>query len=116
MSTGTGSVTITVNDQRQITYDPTEVTPDVDNNISMFLVSAGPNKSWEFMNTAETKPITIVNPNDFSWTLLENKTQLNVTDNEDDRDQIPTHAYTVHVVSSDGDRLDFDPIIRDRND
>ena len=109
MSDGTGSVTISIDDNKNKTYDPTDVTPDANNNIVMSIQSMG-SKTWTYKPT----PITISADTDFSWSVDSTGTILTVSDDEADRAQVPQHSYTVHVQSSSGDSLDFDPIIKDR--
>lgn len=109
MTDGVGSVTISIDDNKNKTYDPTDVTPDANNNIVMSLQSTG-TKTW----TYKPAPITIAADTDFSWTLDSTSTVLTVNDDEADRAQVPQHVYTVHVQSSSGDSLDIDPIIKDR--
>ncbi|MBB3764389.1 hypothetical protein [Sphingomicrobium lutaoense] len=108
-TSGVGAVTITVDDQRQVSYDPEDVTPDENNNIEMTLQSSG-TKQWSFM---QNNPVTIANPQDFTSRLIDD-THLNVNDTGADKARNPTHQYTVHVVSNTGEHCDFDPIIRDR--
>lgn len=107
-TTGTGSVTVTIDDNKNKSYDPDEVTPDANNNIVITLVSSG-TKQWVFKDN----PITINNGADFTPTL-QSPTVLNVYDNEDDQHTIPTHNYTCHVKNNAGESLDFDPVIKDR--
>lgn len=108
-TTGVGSVTVSVDDQRQISCNPDTVEPDVNGNISFMLQSTG-TKVWNFNSG---NPITIANPTDFSWTLV-SPTQLNVTDTSADKARVPQHNYTLLVQSQDGDEAKFDPIIKDR--
>ena len=107
---GIGSVTVSVDDQRQISYSCDPVEPDVNGNISFMLQSAGPNKQWSFM---ASNPINISNPQDFSWTLV-SPTQLNVTDTSADESRVPQHNYTLMIQSQSGDEVEFDPVIKDR--
>lgn len=106
---GVGTVTVSVNDQRQVTCNPDTVEPDVNGNLSFMLQSTG-SKTWNFQ---ANNPINIANPNNFSWTLV-SPTQLNVTDTSADRATIPQHNYTVMLQSQDGDHASFDPVIKDR--
>lgn len=106
---GTGTCTITVNDQMQWTPSVDPIIPDASNKITFMLQSSG-TKTWTF-NAAN--PITIANPNDFNETLISG-TQLDVTDSEADKGQNPSHNYTIHVLSNTGDRIDIDPRIQDR--
>lgn len=106
---GVGCVTLTVNDQMQVTPSVDPIIPDVNNNISFMLASSG-TKQWSFN---PNNPITIANPTDFSETLV-SATQLNVTDTEADKAQNPSHNYTIHVQSNSGESFDFDPRIQDR--
>ena len=105
-----GAVTITVNDQRQISYSSDDVEPDQNGNILFTLESTGPNKVWSFN---PNDPINIANPQNFTTSLL-SSTQLSVNDTSADRATIPQHNYTIKIQSQDGDELDFDPIIKDR--
>jgi hypothetical protein len=107
--TDVGAVTVSVNDQRQISCTPDPVEPDVNGNISFMLRSTG-SKVWNFNSG---NPINISNPQDFSWTLV-SPTQLNVTDTSADEATVPQHNYTVMIHSQDGDEASFDPIIKDR--
>jgi hypothetical protein len=107
---GIGSCTITVNDQRNISYSCDPVEPDANNNISFTLQSTGPTKTWSFN---PNNPINIANPNDFSWSLA-SPTQLNVTDTSADEKTIPQHNYTIMIQSQSGEQAEFDPIIKDR--
>lgn len=107
---GVGTVTVTVNDQRQISYSCDPIEPDVNGNMSFFLASAGPTKTWTFN---PNNPINIANPQDFSWTLV-SPTQLNVTDTSADEATIPQHNYTLMIQSDSGDDFSFDPVIQDR--
>ena len=107
--TDVGAVTVSVNDQRQISCAPDPVEPDVNGNISFMLQSTG-SKVWSF-NAGN--PINISSPRDFSWTLV-SPTQLNVTDTSADEATVPQHNYTVMIHSQDGDEASFDPIIKDR--
>lgn len=108
-NTGVGAVTVSVDDQRQITCSPDTVEPDVNGNISFMLQSTG-SKVWNFKSD---NPINIANPQDFSWTLV-SPTQLNITDTSADEATIPQHNYTLMVQSQDGDQASFDPVIKDR--
>lgn len=94
-NTAVGAVTVTVNDQRQISYSADTVEPDVNGNISFTLYSTGPNKTWSFISN---NPINIANPADFSWTLV-SPIQLNVTDTSADENTIPQHNYTLMIQS-----------------
>ena len=105
-----GSVTITVDDQRKITYSSDDVEPDASGNILFTLQSAGPNKVWTFN---PNDPINIANPQNFTPHLL-SSTQLTVNDTSADRATIPQHNYTIKIQSQDGDELAFDPVIKDR--
>lgn len=107
---GIGSCTITVNDQRNISYSCDPVEPDANNNISFTLQSTGPTKTWSFN---PNNPINIANPSNFSWTLA-SPTQLNVTDTSADEKTIPQHNYTIMIQSQSGEQAEFDPIIKDR--
>ena len=105
-----GAVTITVNDQRQISYSSDDVEPDANGNILFTLQSAGPNKVWSFN---PNDPINIANPQNFTTNLL-SSTQLSVNDTSADEATIPQHNYTIKIQSQDGDELAFDPVIKDR--
>ena len=107
---GTGSVTVTVDDQRQITYSCDPVSPDSNNDITFMLQSVGPSKTWTFNSN---DPINISNPHDFSVTLA-SPTQLDVTDTSADEATVPRHNYTLKIQSQSGDQVDFDPVIKDR--
>ena len=107
---GIGSVTVTVDDQRQISYSCDPVTPDSNNDITFMLASAGPNKTWTFNSN---DPINISNPQDFSYSLA-SSTQLDVTDTSADEKTVPQHNYTLKIQSQNGDNFDFDPVIKDR--
>ncbi|WP_205479392.1 hypothetical protein [Sphingomonas arenae] len=106
---GIGSVTVSINDQRNISYSADPVEPDVNGNISFNLVSTG-SKVWTFNSN---DPINIANPHDFSYTLV-SPTQLNVTDTSADEATIPQHNYTLKIQSQNGENFEFDPVIRDR--
>lgn len=106
---GVGTVTVSVDDQRNITYSADPVEPDANNNIVFTLVSTGPTKVWTF----KEDPINISNPHDFSWTL-QSSTQLNVTDTSADEATIPQHNYTLKIKDQNGNQFDFDPVIKDR--
>lgn len=105
-----GAVTITVDDQRQITYSNDEVEPDANGNIVFTLESTGPNKVWNFK---QDDPINISNPSNFSTTSI-SATSLTINDTSADRATVPTHNYTIKIESQDGDELSFDPVIKDR--
>ena len=110
MTSGTGSVTITIDDNKNKTYDPDDVTPDANNQIVMTLVSSG-TKQWVFKDN----PITINNGADFTWTPANGGgTTLTVTDSEADKGRNPSHNYTVHVKNNAGEEMDIDPRILDR--
>lgn len=104
-----GQVVVSIDDNKNKSYDPETVTPDAENNIQITLLSTG-TKQWTF----KANPITITNGADFTPQVQPGGTVLNVYDDEADRHQIPTHQYTCHVKSNQGDELDFDPVIRDR--
>lgn len=108
-TSGVGAVTVTIDDRKNKSYDPDEVTPDANNNVVITLVSSG-SKQWTF----KPNPITITNNADFSWTLESDDTVLNVVDDEADRHQIPQHNYTCHVHNNAGESMSFDPVIKDR--
>lgn len=107
---GIGAVTVSIDDQRQISYSADPVEPDANGNISFNLVSTGANKVWTFK---PNDPINISNPHDFTHTLV-SPTQLNVTDTSADEATVPQHNYTLKIQSQNGDQVEFDPIIRDR--
>lgn len=107
---GVGAVTVTVNDQRQFSYSVDPVEPDVNGNISFYLQSSG-SKQWAFV---ANNPINIANPQNFSWTL-NSPTQLNITDTSADRATTPQHQYTLNVQTPNGETLEIDPTIKDRN-
>jgi len=107
---GVGSCTVTVDDQRNISYSCDPVEPDANNNIVFYLQSSGPTKTWNF-NPSD--PINIANPQNFNWSLA-SPTQLNVTDTSQDEKTIPTHNYTLKIQSQSGEQAEFDPIIKDR--
>ena len=104
-----GVVTVSVNDQRQITCTPDQAEPDVNGNLCFTLQSTG-STVWNFK---PGNPINISNPQDFSWTLV-SPTQLNVTDTSADEATVPQHNYTVMLQSQNGDEAEFDPVIKDR--
>ena len=107
---GVGSCTVTVDDQRQISYSCDPVEPDQNNNIVFYLQSSGPNKVWTFNSN---DPINIDHPNDFRVTLV-SPTQLNVYDSNQDDNVYPQHNYTLKIQSQSGETAEFDPIIKDR--
>ena len=107
---GVGSVTVSVNDQRQISYSADPVEPDANGNIMFNLQSTGPNKVWTFN---ANDPINIASPQNFTVNLL-SSTQLQVNDTSADEQTIPQHNYTLKIQSQNGDHLEFDPIIKDR--
>ena len=107
---GNRDVTIRVADSGDIDYDPEEVTTGHDKKIVMTLQSLG-QKRWRFRST----PITINDPfNNFDWRVNGAGTILTIDNSEDDRHELPHHVYRVHVESDAGDRVDLDPIIKDR--
>lgn len=108
-TTGVGAVTVTIDDHKNKSYDPDEVTPDDNNNIVITLVSTG-TKQW----TYKPNPITINNGANFTHSVDATDTILTVNDNEEDEHTIPTHNYTCHVQNNAGESMDFDPIIKDR--
>lgn len=107
---GIGSCTITVDDQRSISYSCDPVEPDANNNIVFYLQSTGPTKTWSFN---PNDPINIDHPSNFTTTLV-SPTQLNVVDTSADEKTIPTHNYTIKIQSQSGEQAQFDPIIKDR--
>ena len=107
---GIGSCTITVNDQRNVSYSCDPVEPDANNNIVFYLQSAGPTKTWSFNSQ---QPISIDHPANFN-TSLATPTQLNVTDTSQDSSTYPQHHYSIQIQSQSGDDFAFDPIIKDR--
>lgn len=109
-TTGVGSVTVTIDDNKNKSYDPDEVTPDANNQVKITLVSTG-SKTW----TYKPKPITIDNPANFTWSVDSTDKILTVTDTEQDEGSHPTHNYTCHVQNNQGESFSFDPIIKDRN-
>ena len=105
-----GAVTITVNDQRQVSYSNDEVEPDTDGNIVFTLQSTGPSKQWSFK---QNDPINIANPSNFTTTSV-SASSLTVNDTSADEATVPTHNYTIKIQSQDGEELSFDPVIKDR--
>jgi hypothetical protein len=105
-----GAVTITVDDQRQITYSSDEVEPDANGNIVFTLQSTGPDKIWNFK---QNDPINIANPSNFTTTSV-SATSLTINDTSADKATNPTHNYTIKIENQDGEELAFDPIIKDR--
>jgi hypothetical protein len=107
---GVGTCTVTVDDQRNISYSCDPIEPDQNNNIVFYLQSAGPTKTWSFN---PNDPINIDHPNDFTVSLV-SSTQLNVTDSNQDDQVYPQHNYTLKIQSQSGEQAEFDPIIKDR--
>lgn len=110
-TTGVGSVCITVDDHKNKSYDPQIVIPDANKQVTITLVSEGPNKTWTFKPT----PISIRHGHgNFTYTVDSTNTVLTLTDSEADKGTHPQHSYTCHVESNTGDSLDIDPIIKDQ--
>lgn len=105
-----GQCTITIDSNDSVSGSPDEATPDANNNLVFTLVDNS-GHGWCF---ADTNPIIIANPQNFTVTR-NSGSQLTVTDSGLDRANIPTHKYTMRFTRPGRPNpMIWDPTIRDR--